>query len=86
MNSIPGKLIPVRFFEKEQLRKGSILFHIGVLALFFGHLAGLVTPHSWFLGMGVSDMTHQYIAIIAGAVFGSLCMMGGIILWKRTHV
>ena len=72
-----------QLFEKEQLRKGSILFHIGVLALFFGHLAGLVTPHSWFLGMGVSDMAHQYIAIIAGAVFGSICMMGGVILWKR---
>ena len=72
-----------QLFEKEQLRKGSILFHVGVLALFLGHFAGLVTPHSWFLGMGVSDMSHQYIAIIAGAVFGSLCMMGGVILWKR---
>lgn len=72
-----------QLFEKEQLRKGSILFHIGVLALFFGHAAGLLTPHSWFLDWGISDMAHQYIAIIAGAVFGSLCMMGGVILWKR---
>lgn len=72
-----------QLFEKEQLRKGSILFHIGVLALFFGHLAGLVTPHTWFLGMGVSDMAHQYIAIIAGAVFGTICMLGGVILWRR---
>ena len=72
-----------QLFEKEQLRKGSILFHIGVLALFMGHAAGLLTPHSWFLGLGVSDMAHQYVAIIAGAVFGSLCMMGGVILWKR---
>ena len=72
-----------QLFEKEQLRKGSILFHIGILALFFGHLGGLVTPHSWFLDMGVSDMAHQYVAIIAGAVFGSICMMGGVILWKR---
>jgi nitrate reductase gamma subunit len=72
-----------QFFEKELLRKGSILFHIGVIALFFGHFAGLVTPHSMFLGMGISDMGHQYIAIILGAVFGSICMMGGVILWKR---
>ncbi|MCK5872222.1 MAG: respiratory nitrate reductase subunit gamma [Methylococcales bacterium] len=72
-----------QLFEKEQLRKGSILFHIGVLALFMGHAVGLLTPHSWFLGLGVSDMVHQYVAIIAGAVFGSLCMMGGVILWKR---
>ncbi len=72
-----------QLFEKEQLRKGSILFHIGVLALFFGHAGGLLTPHSWFLGLGISDMAHQYVAIIAGTIFGSICMMGGVILWKR---
>jgi nitrate reductase gamma subunit len=72
-----------QIFEKEQLQKGSILFHIGVLALFMGHFAGLVTPHSWFLSLGVSDMMHQIVAISAGAAFGSLCMMGGVILWKR---
>ncbi len=72
-----------QIFEKEQLQKGSILFHVGVLALFMGHFAGLVTPHSWFLSMGISDMMHQVVAISAGAAFGSLCMMGGVILWKR---
>ncbi len=72
-----------QLFEKEQLRKGSILFHIGILALFMGHAAGLLTPHSWFLGLGISDMAHQYVAIIAGSVFGSVCMMGGVILWRR---
>ena len=72
-----------QIFEKEQLQKGSILFHIGVLALFVGHFAGLVIPHSWFLSWGISDMMHQVIAISAGAAFGSLCMMGGVILWKR---
>ena len=72
-----------QIFEKEQLQKGNILFHIGVLALFMGHFAGLVTPHSWFLAIGVSDMMHQIVAISAGTAFGSLCMMGGVILWKR---
>ena len=72
-----------QLLERESLRKGSILFHIGVIALFFGHFAGLVTPHSWFLSLGISDMAHQIIAIAAGAAFGTLCMMGGVILWKR---
>jgi len=72
-----------QIFEKELLQKGNILFHIGVIALFFGHFAGLVTPHSWFLAMGISDMMHQIVAISAGATFGSICMMGGVILWKR---
>jgi len=52
-----------QLFEKEQLRKGSLLFHIGVLALFFGHAAGLLTPHSWFLEFGISDMAHQYVLL-----------------------
>ncbi len=72
-----------QLFEKEQLRKGSIMFHIGVLALFFGHFAGLVTPHQVFLGLGISDMAHQVIAISLGALFGSICMIGGVILWRR---
>lgn len=72
-----------QLFEKELLQKGSILFHIGIIALFFGHFAGLLTPHQWFLDWGISDMMHQTIAICLGAAFGSVCMMGGIILWKR---
>ncbi len=72
-----------QIFEKEQLQKGNIHFHVGIIALFLGHFAGLLTPHSWFLAMGVSDMMHQVVAIGAGAAFGSVCMMGGVILWKR---
>lgn len=29
---------------RGQLRLGSVLFHVGVLAVFFGHLFGLLTP------------------------------------------
>jgi len=72
-----------QLFEKQQLRKGSIAFHVGIIMLFFGHFAGLVTPHGLFLKLGISDLAHQYIAISLGAVFGSLCMMGGVILWRR---
>ena len=34
-----------QLLRARQLRWGSTLFHIGVLFLFFGHLAGLLTPH-----------------------------------------
>ena len=65
------------------LRAGSNLFHVGILAIFAGHFVGLLTPHAVFRALGVSDLAHQYIAIGAGAVFGSLCMMGGVILLLR---
>jgi len=61
----------------------SNLFHIGVLAIFGGHLVGLVTPHGVFLALGISDMTHQYVAIIAGSIFGSICFLGAFLLWVR---
>jgi len=65
------------------MRLGSNLFHIGILAILGGHAVGLLTPHSWFLAMGVSDMDHQYVAIVAGSIFGVMCLLGGTILWLR---
>ena len=72
-----------QLLSKKDLRLGSNLFHIGILALFLGHFFGLLTPHAVFLGLGVSDLSHQYIAILAGSLFGVICMIGGVILWRR---
>ena len=65
------------------LRVGSNLFHIGILALFLGHFVGLLTPHVIFHALGVNDLVHQYVAIAAGATFGTLCLIGGVMLWLR---
>jgi nitrate reductase gamma subunit len=72
-----------QLLAREQLHLGSNLFHIGILALFAGHFIGLLTPHAVWVALGISDMAHQYLAILAGAVFGIICMIGGVILWRR---
>ncbi len=72
-----------QLLSKGNMRVASNLFHIGILAIFFGHAVGLLTPHSWFLALGVSDMQHQYVAIVAGSIFGTLCLIGGAMLWMR---
>lgn len=72
-----------QLLSKAKLRLGSNLFHIGIIAIFCGHFVGLLTPHSWFKAMGVSDMAHQMIAIWAGSIFGIMCLIGGAILWLR---
>lgn len=72
-----------QLLSRKQLRLASNLFHVGIIAIFFGHLVGLLTPHSFFLALGVSDMAHQYVAIAAGSVFGSLCLIGAVMLWLR---
>lgn len=72
-----------QLLSKANMRLGSNLFHVGILAVFGGHAVGLLTPHSVFTGLGVSDMTHQMIAIWAGSIFGVIGLIGGVILWMR---
>lgn len=74
--------------SSQLLSKGNVwlasnLFHIGILSIFAGHFAGLVLPHGLWIALGVSDLQHQWIAIVAGSVFGTMCLLGGAMLWLR---
>jgi len=66
-----------------QLRLGSNLFHIGILFLFFGHAAGLLTPHWLYESFGLSTPNKQMLAIISGGTAGLLCFAGVAILLHR---
>lgn len=65
------------------LRLGNNLFHVGILGLFFGHLAGLLTPVVVWDTLGVSHGLKQTVAMAAGGVMGSLCLAGLLILIHR---
>lgn len=65
------------------LRLGNNLFHIGILGLFFGHLAGLLTPVAVWDALGVSHGAKQLFAMAAGGIMGSLCLIGLLILVHR---
>jgi len=69
--------------KRGQLRLGSNLFHIGILALFFGHLAGLLTPKELYHALGLSTEAKQMLAITAGGIFGALCLAGMLLLVHR---
>lgn len=64
-------------------RLGMNLFHIGILLLFFGHLVGLLMPHSWYGAFGLTAQSKQLLAMVAGGVFGALCFIGMTILVHR---
>jgi len=64
------------------LRVGNILFHIGVIFLFFGHLVGLLTPHSLYHHV-ISAENKQMVAIVMGGLFGTVCFIGLTILCIR---
>jgi len=65
------------------LRTGNILFHLGILGLFFGHLVGLLTPVIVWDALGITHSFKQMIAMVAGGIFGTLCMVGLLILLHR---
>ena len=69
--------------SKSNMVLASNAFHVGILAIFGGHFAGLVLPHGLWLALGIGDLAHQWVAIYAGAVFGGLCLIGGAMLWLR---
>ena len=66
-----------------QLRLGNILFHVGVLAVFFGHLFGLLTPLAFWEFLGISHGAKQIFAMTMGGIFGSMAMVGLVMLMNR---
>jgi len=71
-----------QLLSKKDMRLGSNLFHIGIIALFFGHLIGLLTPH-WAYHFMMSAGTKQMMAMTAGGIFGLICLVGMILLIRR---
>jgi len=65
------------------LRLGSPLFHVGILGLFFGHAAGLLTPVWVWDTLGVTHGVKQTVAMVAGGVMGTLCLVGILMLLAR---
>jgi nitrate reductase gamma subunit len=72
-----------QMLHRGELRVGNILFHIGILGLFFGHLAGLLTPVAVWDYLGVAHRTKQLAAMIAGGAMGTVCLAGLLILVHR---
>lgn len=72
-----------QLLRRKQLVMGSILFHVGILIIFFGHLVGLLTPIWFFDALGISHGAKQVLAIIVGGVAGVMCFFGAILLIHR---
>jgi len=72
-----------QLLRRKQLVMGSVLFHLGVLVIFFGHLVGLLTRIGIFDALGVSHGAKQLLAIIAGGVAGVLALIGATLLLHR---
>ena len=71
-----------QLMSRKGLRWGSNLFHVGILLLFFGHLIGLLTPHSIYAPF-ITAGQKQVLAMSAGGIFGALTFVGMVILMVR---
>tara|TARA_R110002096_G_scaffold87751_13_gene201300 strand:+ start:10370 stop:11140 length:771 start_codon:yes stop_codon:yes gene_type:complete len=72
-----------QLLRRKQLILGSVLFHIGVLTIFFGHIVGLLTPLALVEMAGISLATKQILAIIVGGAGAAAALTGGFILLHR---
>ena len=72
-----------QLLRRKQLVIGSILFHVGVLIIFFGHLVGLLTPIAIFDLIGISHGAKQTLAVVVGGIAGIMALAGGGMLFHR---
>ncbi|WP_417231967.1 respiratory nitrate reductase subunit gamma [Brevundimonas sp.] len=72
-----------QLLRRKQLVLGSILFHLGILAIFGGHFVGLLTPLIVWDFFMITHGFKQMLAIVAGGIAGIFCLAGGLLLLHR---
>lgn len=72
-----------QLLRRRQLMVGSVLFHVGVLVIFFGHLFGLLVPVEIYEALGVTPQAKALMAGIGGGIAGVVALIGGLMLAHR---
>ena len=72
-----------QLLRRKQLMIGSVLFHLGVLVIFLGHVGGLLTPIAVWDALGVPHGAKQLLAMVAGGVAGVIAIIGATLLIHR---
>ena len=76
-----------QLMERRLLRAGSLLFHLGILAVIGGHILGILVPRSWTSAVGVSDDAYHWIAVVMGGLAGVAVTAGfAILVYRRLAV
>lgn len=71
------------FIEKKQLKWGSLMFHLGIIPVFFGHVVGLLIPAHWLESVGVNNHLYHIGAVYIGSIFGIITLIGMFLLTAR---
>jgi len=71
-----------QMLSSKGFRMASILFHVGILIIVFGHIVGLLTPHAVY-AIFVTSAQKQILAMAVGGFAGVLCWIGAVALLHR---
>ncbi len=82
-NSFSWKASSSQLLRRKQLIMGSVLFHVGILVIFFGHLVGLLAPVWMFEMVGISPAAKKMMAMVVGGGAGVMALIGGAMLLQR---
>ncbi len=72
-----------QIYESKLLRWGSPLFHYGMLAVFAGHVVGLLVPREWLEFFGVTEHIYHLGATWIGTAAALATIAGLVILLAR---
>jgi nitrate reductase gamma subunit len=72
-----------QLYESTMLRWGSPLFHFGILAVFAGHVVGLLIPKEWLAFFGVTEHVYHLGATWLGGLAAIVTVVGMAILLAR---
>ncbi|MCU0296060.1 MAG: respiratory nitrate reductase subunit gamma [Candidatus Nanopelagicales bacterium] len=72
-----------QLYERKLIRIASPIFHFGILAVVGGHIVGLLIPQAWTDGLGISEDTYHFFAVLLGAFAGAATLFGIVMLIYR---
>ncbi|RVT85526.1 respiratory nitrate reductase subunit gamma [Rhodobacteraceae bacterium CCMM004] len=75
-----------QLLRRKQLVWGSILFHVGIIVIFFGHVVGLFTPIRVLDAVGIPYWFKQWLAVLIGGPAGVVSLIGATMLLHRRLV
>ncbi|MBM4763385.1 respiratory nitrate reductase subunit gamma [Bacillus sp. B15-48] len=72
-----------QFLESNMLKWGSLLFHWGIIFVFFGHVAGILIPKFFYDTIGINEHMYHFGAVWFGGAAGIATVIGGALLFLR---
>lgn len=71
------------FLEKASLRRGSMMFHFGILMVTGGHVMGLLVPAQVTSSLGITPEMYHMGAIVGGSTTGIISFIGLLLIMSR---